>query len=69
MKHFFPDVTFGFDRAQYNVVESASFVNVTIRQVGGAILNRNVLITLTSVDATAICTLHRCIAITISSLE
>ena len=48
-------VTFGFDATQYNVLENATFVNVTIRQVRGGSLNRNVLITLQTRDGTAIC--------------
>ena len=48
-------VTFGFDRAQYSVLENASFVTVTIRQISGGPLNRNVLITLATGDGTAIC--------------
>ena len=49
--------TFGFDRGQYSVVENEMFVTVTIRQVSGGPLNRNVFITLETGDGTAICEL------------
>ena len=48
-------VTFGFDQAQYSVLENASFVTVTIRQISGGALDRNVFITLETGDGTAIC--------------
>ena len=51
----FPAVTFGFDATQYSVIESASFVNVTIRQSSGGPLDRNVVILLETGDGTAIC--------------
>ena len=47
--------TFGFDRGQYSVVENEVFVPVTIRQISGSTLNRNVLITLVTGDGTAVC--------------
>ena len=47
--------TFGFDRGQYSVVENETFVAVTIRQISGSTLNRNVLITLVTGDGTAVC--------------
>ena len=53
----FSVVTFGFDQAQYSVFENVSFVTVTIRQISGGALDRNVFITLETGDGTAICKL------------
>ena len=51
----FSVATFGFDANQYSVIENDRFVTVTIRQVSGGTLDRNVLITLQTGDGTAIC--------------
>ena len=50
----FSVATFGFDANQYSVIEDARFVTVTICQVSGGILDRNVLTTLQTGDGTAI---------------